>query len=95
MGHRCKLEAEDYTYRDVTGFNISFGGESVFFIGSFWQIISVVQMQNRSQMVETCFKQSLLYLLFDKLPHQELMKSLSLKKGIKDDPPILHFPSFS
>ena len=58
MNHRYQLEALDRTLKDLTGFDVPFGGKTVVLSGDFRQCLPVIKQANRAQVVDAAHKLS-------------------------------------
>jgi hypothetical protein len=64
MTHRYVLEALDRTLRDLTGSDGPVGGKPILLGGDFRQVLPVVKMGSRAQIVAACIKRSPLWAHF-------------------------------
>ena len=61
MTHRWAFEALDRSLRDITGFDVIFGGKVILFSGDFRQILPVVARGGRPEIVNACLNQSYIW----------------------------------
>lgn len=61
MQHRLAIECVDRTFREILNIDELFGGKTVVFAGDFRQILPVVPLGNRAEIVSACIKSSYIW----------------------------------
>ena len=83
MNHRFLLEALERTLRDIMGLDIPFGGKVILLAGDFRQILPVVKLGSRAQIIQASIKKSPLWHHFKTFTLTENMRILAAGSDLR------------